>query len=159
MSDQSDDALKALRAIRPALLDLKIPLLAAGMSRDLLCQGENSTFRIHCYSSGMGEAHGFHAHVEEEHLFIVLQGQAIFSSLDGRLPPIEKNKGIWLPKGCFYEFINPGPDPLVVLRFGAHASGSQVSRRLDPEGEPIKGRSSANPELAKPKLLEGRFFE
>ena len=68
MSQHTEAELAAMRAIRPALLDLKIPMLAGGMSRDLLCRGENSTFRIHCYSTGMGEKHGLHAHVQEEHM-------------------------------------------------------------------------------------------
>jgi mannose-6-phosphate isomerase-like protein (cupin superfamily) len=150
--------LAKLRAIRPQPIDLRIPLLSAGMSRDLLCEGENSTFRIHCYSTGMGEKHGFHAHVKEEHLFIVLHGQAVFSSLDGRLPPVGPNKGIWLPKGCFYEFVNPGPEPLVVLRFGAQASDLAKMSRVTPEGEPISGRGSSDPERARPQAIEGRFF-
>lgn len=158
MTNPTEAKLKAMRDIRPSLFGLKIPLLSAGMSRDLLCEGENTNFRIHCYSTGMGEAHGFHAHIEEEHLFIVLQGQAIFSSLDGKLPPVGKNQGIWLPKGCFYEFINPGPEPLVVLRFGGHATNAQVSLRLTPEGDPIKGRGAMDPELAKPEIMEGKFF-
>jgi mannose-6-phosphate isomerase-like protein (cupin superfamily) len=159
MSQHTEAELAAMRAIRPALLDLKIPMLAGGMSRDLLCRGENSTFRIHCYSTGMGEKHGFHAHTQEEHVFIVLHGQAVFSSLDGRLPAVGKNQGIWLPKGCFYEFFNPGPEPLVVLRFGAINKGDNESTRVTPEGAPIPGRSSQNPELAKPVPIAGRFFE
>ena len=159
MSDIDASQLAALRDIRPQIVDLKIPMLSGGMSRDLLCEGENSTFRIHCYSTGMGEKHGFHAHVEEEHLFIVLHGEAVFSGLDGRLPVVGRNKGIWLPKGCFYEFFNPGPEPLVVLRFGAQESDAHVSRRITPEGDPIKGRSSSDPEKARPQVIEGRFFE
>ena len=155
----SDQVLQDLQKIRPQALDLKIPFLSAGMSRDLLCSGDNSTFRIHCYSTGMGEDHGFHAHIEEEHLFVVLHGEAIFSSLDGRLPPTKKNQGIWVPKGCFYEFINPGPEPLVVLRFGACAQGANESLRVTPEGDPIKGRMNKHPELAIPKIMEGKFFE
>lgn len=158
-TDMDEARLAKLRALRPETFSLKIPLLSGGMSRDLLCSGENSTFRIHCYSTGMGEKHGYHAHIEEEHLFVVLQGQAVFAGLDGKLPVIGRNQGIWLPKGCFYEFHNPGPDSLVVLRFGAQATGANASTRLTPEGEPIKGRSSANPELARPQVLEGQFFE
>jgi mannose-6-phosphate isomerase-like protein (cupin superfamily) len=158
VDDLGKERLDALRAIRPQLIDLRIPLLSEGMSRDLLCEGENSTFRIHCYSTGMGEKHGFHAHVEEEHLFVVLHGEAVFSSLDGRLPAIGPNKGIWLPKGCFYEFFNPGPEPLVVLRFGAQASGLGKMSRITPEGEPIRGRGTSDPEGARPKVLEGQFF-
>ena len=159
MSEVDADKLQEFKGLRPQLIDLRIPLLAGGMSRDLLCSGENSTFRIHCYSTGMGEAHGFHAHLEEEHLFVVLHGEAVFSGLDGRLPPIGKNKGIWLPKGCFYEFFNPGPEPLVVLRFGAQEAGLGKMQRLTPDGEPIRGRETSNPELARPEVLEGQFFE
>lgn len=159
MTDGDTDKLRDMRKIQPQLVGLKTPLLSGGMSRELLCSGENSTFRIHCYSTGMGEKHGFHAHVEEEHLFIVLQGAAVFSGLDGKLPQVGKNQGVWLPKGCFYEFYNPGPEPLVVLRFGATQAGANGSLRVTPEGAPIKGRSSANPELAIPRAIEGKFFE
>ena len=151
--------LEAMKVLRPQLIKLRTPLLSSGMSRDLLCAGQNSTLRIHCYSTGMGEKHGFHAHVDEEHLFIVLLGQAVFSTLGSRLPPVSKNEGIWLPKGCFYEFFNPGPEPLVVLRFGAHDRDANASLRLDPEGHPIKGRASMNPETAVPMIIEGQFFE
>ena len=123
-SNIAPKALQDMHSIRPEIINLRIPLLSAGMSRDLLAKGENSTFRIHCYSTGMGEKHGFHAHIEEEHLFIVLQGAAIFSGLDGKLPEVGRNQGVWLPKGCFYEFYNPGPEPLVVLRFGACEKGA-----------------------------------
>ena len=158
MTELTEKNLAAMRAIRPETFSLKTPLLSGGMSRELLCRGENSTFRIHCYSTGMGEKHGFHAHTEEEHVFVVLQGEAVFSGLDGKLPVVGKNNGIWLPKGCFYEFYNPGPDPLIVLRFGALATGANESTRVTPEGAPIKGRSSANPELAIPVLMDGEFF-
>jgi mannose-6-phosphate isomerase-like protein (cupin superfamily) len=151
--------LERMKTLRPEVIRLRTPFLSAGMSRDLLCAGENSTFRIHCYSTGMGEKHGYHAHVEEEHVFVVVHGQAVFSSLDGRLPPVGRNEGIWLPKGCFYEFFNPGPEPLVVLRFGAQESNADASLRLDPEGKPIKGRARMNPEIATPQIMEGRFFE
>jgi mannose-6-phosphate isomerase-like protein (cupin superfamily) len=150
--------LEALTKLRPSLLSLKIPLLSMGMSKDLLCRGENSTFRIHCYSTGMGEKHGLHAHVEEEHVFVVLHGCAHFSDLDGKLPVIGANEGIWIPKGCFYEFINPGPDPLVVLRFGALQEGANESKRIDPKGEKILGRASQDPERARPSVIEGLFF-
>jgi mannose-6-phosphate isomerase-like protein (cupin superfamily) len=158
VTELSKETLEAMRKIAPELINLKTPMLSGGMSRELLAKGENSTFRIHCYSTGMGEKHGFHAHTEEEHLFIVLHGSAVFSGLDGKLPQVGKNQGIWLPKGCFYEFYNPGPEPLIVLRFGACATGANESARVTPEGAPIKGRSSANPELAIPKIIEGAFF-
>ena len=94
-------------------------------------------------------------------MFVVLHGVAHFSSIDGRLAPIEKNNAIWLPKGCFYEFVNPGPEALVVLRFGAAGNVLRrgEGRRLTPEGEPISGRSTMHPHLRKIEIIEGQFFE
>jgi len=159
MAAPTETELEQFRTVEPSLIDLKTPLLERGMSKRLLCAGDNSTLRIHCYSTGMGEKHGLHAHTEEEHVFVVLQGTAVFSGIKGKLPPLEKNHGIWLPRGCFYEFYNPGPDPLVVLRFGAVQKGGNESRRVTPEGAHIPGRSTQFPELAVPKVIEGAFFE
>ena len=117
----SEDDLKAFRAVEPELLDLRTPLVSSGMTQRLLTRGENSTLRVLCYAPSRGEDHGLHGHVEEEHYFIVLQGAAQFHSLNGPLPLLKKNEGIFLPKGCFYEFYNPTEEPLVVLRIGASA--------------------------------------
>lgn len=155
----SEAELAKMREVKPQAMSLKTQLLSGGMTKKLMCAGENTTVHMHCYSIGMGEKHGLHAHVEEEHLFVVLQGSAVFSGIDGKLPTVTKNQAIWLPKGCFYEFYNPGPDPLIVLRFGATNTGENASSRVTPEGEPILGRSSQNPERAKPVPVEGKFFE
>lgn len=154
-----DSDLSDMRAIKPKVLSLKTALLSGGMTKDLLCKGENSLVTLHCYSSGMGEKHGLHAHKEEEHVFIVLHGTAVFSDIDGKLPPMGRNQGLWLPKGCFYEFYNPGPDSLVVIRFGALQKGANPSTRITPEGEPILGRASQNPDRARPVPIDGQFFE
>jgi len=151
--------LKAIKSLRPTTVSIKTPLLSRGMTKTLLCSGENSTVRVHCYSTGMGEKHGLHAHVEEEHLFLVMHGCALFSDIGGKLPPLHRNSGLWIPKGCFYEFINPGPDPLVVLRFGALQKGANESTRVDPDGASIAGRSTQNPKLARPEVIAGAFFE
>jgi mannose-6-phosphate isomerase-like protein (cupin superfamily) len=107
----------------------------------------------------MGENHGLHAHFEEEHLFIVLLGEAVFAGIDGPLPALTRNKGIWLPKGCFYEFYNPGPGPLVLIRFGAQATGADAALRLTPDGAPIEGRDAMFRDLAVPEVIGGAFFE
>ena len=111
--------LDRFREIKPEMIDLKIPLVEKGMTRDLLAQGDHSTFRIHCYGPNEGEVHGLHAHTDEEHIFVILNGVANFSSIDGDLPQLGKYQALWLPKGCFYEFVNPGPEPMVALRFGS----------------------------------------
>lgn len=139
--------LQRFRQLEPTILDLKTRLVAEGMTSRLLMQGENSTFRVLCYAPCRGEDHGLHGHIEEEHTFFVLHGVAEFNTVSGKLPLVRKNQGIFLPKGCFYEFINPGPDSLVVLRCGASATKIERSTRLTPGGEPIPGRSKRHPHL------------
>ncbi|MQA64689.1 MAG: cupin domain-containing protein [Alphaproteobacteria bacterium] len=160
--DQSTDTtvdLEKYREVKPELIDLRTQLISSGMTRELKAKGDHSTFRIHVYASGLGEDHGMHAHIEEEHLFIVLQGRAQFVGLDGKLPELGRNQGIFLPKGCFYEFYNPGEEPLVILRFGAAAELMLSGSRLTPDGRPIAGRGSQRPEIRKPTFIEGAFFE
>lgn len=163
MDDQSTKVTEAdlekCREVRPEIIDLRTQLISSGMTRELLAKGDHSTFRIHVYATGLGEDHGMHAHIEEEHLFIVLQGRAQFAGIDGKLPELKKNQGIWLPKGCFYEFYNPGDEPLVILRFGASSELMLSSTRLTPDGRPIAGRGSQRPEIRKPTFIEGAFFE
>lgn len=151
--------LETCRAIEPELIDLKTQLVSEGMTVNLLAQGDHSTLRIHCYAPSRGEDHGLHAHMEEDHVFLVMHGCAQFYSIKGKLPLVRQNQGIFLPKGCFYEFYNPEEEPLVVLRFGATAERMLRGSRLTPDGEPIPGRSTKHPHLKTPTFIEGKFFE
>jgi mannose-6-phosphate isomerase-like protein (cupin superfamily) len=155
----TEEDLQNFRNIQPEMIDLKIPLVSKGMTRDLKCQGDHSTFRIHCYGPNEGETHGLHAHVDEEHVFVILHGTAKFAGIDGDLPPLGKNQALWLPKGCFYEFVNPGPEPLVVLRFGATREKATSGPRVTPGGDPIPGRGTQHPEMRNPTYIEGAFLE
>ncbi len=151
--------LDRFREIKAEVFDLKIPLVEKGMTRDLLAQGDHSTFRIHCYGPNAGETHGLHAHTDEEHVFVILNGCANFSTIDGELPQVTKYQALWLPKGCFYEFVNPGPEPLVVLRFGATREKQVSGARLTPAGDPIAGRGTQHPEMRNATFIENAFLE
>ena len=141
--------------IEPQRLSLRTQLLSGGLTRTALVEGENTTMHLMCYASGLGENHGIHAHPDEEHGFIILSGEALFNTPRGRLPVLRKHEGLWLPKGCFYEFYNPAAEPLVMLRIGAADSRALLEgRRLTPEGEPIPGRDATNP-----VFIPGAFFE
>ena len=150
-----------MQTIKPTVISLKTQLLSKGMTREEIASGEHSIYTVHCYAPSQGEPHGLHAHLDEEHMFVVLHGVAHFSSIDGELPPLEKNTAIYLPKGCFYEFVNHGPEPLVVLRFGASEKLLRrgEGRRLTPAGDPIPGRSKMHPHLNAIEVIEGKFFE
>lgn len=155
----SEEDLGRFREVKPEVLDLRIPFVESGMTVDLLAQGDHSTFRIHCYAPNEGETHGLHAHIEEEHMFVVLHGRARFSSIDADLPVVGRYEAIWLPKGCFYEFVNPGPDPLVVLRFGATRDRMLRGTRLTPAGDPIPGRSTQHPHLLNVTYKKNAYLE
>lgn len=140
----------------PEILSLRTQLVSKGHTKHLLAQTDMMTFHVHCYAPKGGE-NGLHAHVEEDHIFVCLEGEAQFSGLDGQLPPLRKHQALFLPKGCFYSFSNETDKPLIMIRFGASPKG-YGSSRLDPKGKPIPGRGKQEG-AAKPVLIDGAFFE
>jgi mannose-6-phosphate isomerase-like protein (cupin superfamily) len=142
--------------IPPEIIALRTQLVSSGHTKDLLARTDNMTFHIHCYGPKGGE-NGLHAHLEEDHVFVVLQGEGQFFGLDGALPVLKKNQALMLPKGCFYSFSNESTEPLVMIRFGAQQKGASTGR-LDPSGKPIPGRgkqAGAKP----PAYIPNAFFE
>lgn len=142
--------------IKPEILTLRTQLVSQGHTKDLLAQTDGVTFHLHCYGPKGGE-NGLHAHVDEDHIFVVLQGEAQFFDRDGALPVLRKNQALMLPKGCFYSFSNESSEPLVMIRFGAMAKNA-TGARLDPAGKPIPGRGRA-PGAKPPVFIENAFFE
>lgn len=142
--------------VEPQILSLRTQLVSEGHTRVMLAETDNSTFRIHCYGPKGGE-NGLHAHTDEDHVFVVLQGEAQFFDLKGPLPVLRKHQALMLPRGCFYSFSNESDEPLVLLRFGA-MDKSFTGDRLDPQGKPIPGRGHA-PGSKPPVFIEGAFFE
>jgi mannose-6-phosphate isomerase-like protein (cupin superfamily) len=140
----------------PEILSLRTQMVSKGHTKHLLAQTDMMTFHVHCYGPKGGE-NGLHAHVEEDHIFVCLQGEAQFSGLNGPLPPLKKNQALFLPKGCFYSFSNETDEPLILIRFGASPKGYSSSR-LDPKGKPIAGRGQQHGAV-QPILIDGAFFE
>ncbi|MBX9778417.1 MAG: cupin domain-containing protein [Xanthobacteraceae bacterium] len=143
-------------AIKPEILSLRTQLVSQGHTRILLAESDNCTFRIHSYGPQSGE-NGLHAHTDEDHIFVVLEGEAQFYDLDGALPVLKKHQALMLPKGCFYSFSNDTDGPLIMLRFGAMEKNWKGDR-LDPQGRPILGRGKA-PGSKPTILIENAFFE
>ena len=141
-------------SVKPQTIQLKTQLVKKGRSRILLSETDYSTFRIHCYAKGTGE-NALHAHLNEDHVFVVLQGTGTFTGVDGDVIELGKNHAIVLPKGCFYQFANYGDEPLVMIRFGAHAE--KFDHRINPKGEQIGGRAAEG--YGEPELIENAFFE
>ena len=119
-----------------------------------MTETDHCTLRIHCYAPGMGE-NALHAHINEDHIFVVLQGTASFSGPKGEIAELSKNHALVLPKGCFYQFANYGEEPLVMIRFGAHKE--KIDHRINPDGKQIGGRAAEG--YGEPELIENAFFE
>jgi mannose-6-phosphate isomerase-like protein (cupin superfamily) len=142
------------KSVQLKVIRLRTQLVKKGRSRVLLSETGYSTFRIHCYAKGTGE-NALHAHLNEDHIFVVLQGTATFTGLDEKAIQVAKNNAIVLPKGCFYQFANYGEEPLVMIRFGAHAE--KFDHRINPDGKQIGGRAAEG--YGEPELIENAFFE
>jgi mannose-6-phosphate isomerase-like protein (cupin superfamily) len=144
-------------APEPEILSLRTQLVSAGHTKQLLAATDLMTLHIHCYGPKGGE-NGMHAHLDEDHVFLVLQGEAQFRGLAGPLPPVGKNQALFLPKGAHYSFSNEATEPLVMARFGATEKGVRHGRRLTPDGSAIPGRGKQKGAIA-PVLIDGAFFE
>ena len=147
---------RARPEIKPQILTLRTQMVSEGHTKDLLTENDGMTFHIHCYGPKGGE-NGLHAHINEDHIFVVLQGEAQFFDRAGPLPVLKKNQALNLPKGCFYSFSNESDEPLVMIRFGA-SDKKLPEGRLDPDGKPIPGRGKAAGSKP-PVFIPNAFFE
>ena len=132
---------------------LKVPLLAKGTINDVLVDSDLMWIWIKVYAEG-GE-NFLHKHTEEDHAFIVLDGQATFHDRDGNDRIVRKYQGIFLPRDTYYSFTSSGDTPLVLLRVGATGDGKGY--RENREWLPgVVDTRTANPEPRVP--IPGKFF-
>lgn len=89
-----------------------------------------------------------HAHPNEDHVFLVLQGEADFFGPKGETRRVKKHDGVLLPRGTFYWFRAVGDEPLVMARIGAVVDAARDAlARIDVEGKPMDGNSVANKQV------------
>lgn len=128
----------------PDIFKLRIQLLDEGSRSDMLTDTGNMKIKIRCYAPQGGE-NAMHAHHNQDHSFIVLQGQARFFGPEGEIHDLTRNQGIMLPSGCYYCFENPGTEPLVVLRIESITKdGGDPNVRLGMHGQQIEPHSPEN---------------
>jgi mannose-6-phosphate isomerase-like protein (cupin superfamily) len=133
------------------------PLLAQGRTMDLLAKSDLLAAHIKVYAEG-GE-NTIHAHAHEDHLFVILAGEAKFRlGKEERIEVLRQYDGVMIPSGNYYWFESCGNENLVLLRVGAKAQGwENFDDRVDVDGRPFPGESAANKEV--PVIpLPGRFF-
>ena len=113
------------------VFSLKTPLLSSGRSNLEVAATDLLKLRVQVYAEG-GE-NGLHAHHDEDHAFIVLQGQATFRDENDTPTVVGKYEGIMLPKGALYYFQSTGDENLVLIRVGAGRK-PEGGYRLGPNG-------------------------
>ena len=148
----------AATAVKASTFRLRTPLLKEGRLDTVLGQADLMQVRIKCYAEG-GE-NVLHRHLEQDHTFVILQGEARFHDEEGRTTVLGRNEGILLPRGALYKFESCGDEPLVLLRVAAFVEDRSkfAATRLAPDGHEIKGDSEENLHVA-PVVIEGAFYE
>jgi hypothetical protein len=120
---------------------------------------ETENMWIHTKIKYEGGENEIHAHLDEDHSFIVLEGQMSVFDEKGNEQKIEKYQGIMIPKGAYYRYLNTGKDNLVVIRVGAGIKGKPqggVEMRVRPDGKPLLADSEENKTV--PPLEDTRYF-
>lgn len=137
LSKQTHCSLFSLSTCLPSKGRVDIPLAAS----------DQLTLVLKAYASG-GE-NALHAHNNEDHSFLVLQGTARFYGEENvELGTVGAFEGIFIPRGAFYRFEATSSDPLVMFRVGALDPGSLSARvRTGADGKPLGGYDAANKDV------------
>jgi mannose-6-phosphate isomerase-like protein (cupin superfamily) len=146
---------------------LRTALLKAGRTTRFIASTEGDghamSVGIKCYAEG-GE-NEFHTHAHEDHMFVVLQGRAVFQEPAQPDRELGRNEGILIPAGTFYKFEAVPGEPLVLLRVGntyIPVEGSDETARdedrLGLTGAALPSRSAENKHVTGVPI-EGAFYE
>ena len=100
----------------PQFFKLTAQLPLKGNTDTILAATKHSWVVIKTYAEG-GE-NALHAHPNDEHTFVVLQGKVEFVGPKDERRTAEKYEGVIIPAGTFYRFEAIGEEPLVMLRMG-----------------------------------------
>lgn len=141
---------------KPTAFRLRTPLLEKGrIDTPLAATPNGMTVRIKSYAEG-GE-NELHEHRWEDHMFVILQGRAVFHGPDGERLELGVNEGIMLPAGTVYSYEAAGDENLVLLRVGHQSPEIEGSGRFLQDGTPITDQLQA--ELQGPTIFrDGKFF-
>jgi len=140
---------------KPSFFKLEAQLPKRGRTDTPVAASDKMWVVLKTYAAD-GE-NGLHAHPNEDHSFVVLQGEAIFYGPNGEEKTIGKNEGVLLPHGTFYWFKAKGDEPLVMVRIGAAAfDGVDRHGRIHPDGSEMRGDSTENKQV--PLIMSEDWF-
>ena len=141
---------------KPSVFKVRAQMLEQGRTDAMLAATDELTIRLKVYASG-GE-NELHAHPEEDHAFIILQGSARFFGPEGEIMELGRHEGIMMPAGNLYRFNATSTEPLVILRVGNPNYKKQTApHRINARGEEMKGDAKEN--KGEPVIFrDGAFF-
>lgn len=143
----------------PSRFRLRAQLLDAGSESRILAETDSLQMKIRVYAAHEGE-NAMHAHHNQDHSFVVLQGQARFYGPRGEAWELGRNEGIMLPEGAYYCFENSGDDPLVVMRIATMMSDKgDPEKRLGVHEQQIDAHTTENRRPEKIVYRDGEFYE
>jgi mannose-6-phosphate isomerase-like protein (cupin superfamily) len=140
------------------LFSLKTPYMKQGRVTQLVA--ETANMWIHTKINAEGGENEIHTHLDEDHSFIVLEGQMSVFDEKGNEMQVKQYQGVLLPKGAYYRYLNTGEGNLVVLRIGAGIKGQPQGgeeMRVRPDGKPLPAYSAEN-RTVPPIEMPGKFF-
>lgn len=141
----------------PSFFHIRARLPIQGRTNQVLGASTYMNVVLKTYASG-GE-NEIHAHTNEDHVFVVLQGGATFFGPRGETREVGRNDCVLVPAGALYSFHANEGEPLVMLRVGAVIDPQQDAlARIDEHGQPFDGYSERNKEVAI-VLSEEAWFE
>ena len=141
----------------PSFFHIRARLPKEGRTNQVLGASRYMNVVLKTYASG-GE-NELHAHTNEDHVFVVLQGGAVFYGPNNEEKKVGVNDCVLVPSGAFYKFIAKEDEPLVMLRVGAAIDpDADILARVDADGKSFDGYSKKNNEVGY-VLHEDKWFE
>src|SRR3989442_1158243 len=140
------------------LFSLRTPYMKQGRVTQLVA--ETANMWIHTKINAEGGENEIHTHLDEDHSFIVLEGEMSVFDETGREMKVKQYQGVMIPKGAYYRYLNTGSGNLVVIRIGAGVKGQPQGgeeMRVRPDGKPLPSGSIENKTLP-PIEMPGKFF-
>ena len=95
---------------------LKTPYMKQGRVTQLVA--ETTNMWIHTKINAEGGENEIHQHLDEDHAFIVLEGQMSVFDETGAELEIKQHQGVMIPRGAYYRYLNTGEGNLVVIGLG-----------------------------------------
>lgn len=136
---------------------LRATLPKQGRTDTILAASKTMSVILKTYAVS-GE-NGLHRHPVEDHVFIVLQGEADFYGPDGSTRRVSKHDGVFLPSTAYYCFKSVGDEALVMVRVGARTSpDADPLARVDRLDKQVDGYGKEN-KTVELILDEGNIFE